>query len=145
MLKKITVKNKIINHLMVHGKKTTSEKILNKSVKELQKTTLKQTKELIKLSLLQTTPMFKLQAITKKKKNNHVKEIPIFLKTNYLRTSLAIKFIINTIKKKNTYTYKNLTNEFLLSSKNLGDSIKTKQNLQESVLKKKHLFKYYQL
>lgn len=45
MKKKIEIKNKLINHLMVNGEKKTSEKILIKSLKELQKDSQKQSKK----------------------------------------------------------------------------------------------------
>ena len=56
--KKIKIKNKITNHLMLNGKKKTSEKILLKSFKELQKYSKKQSKKLIKLALIFSTPNF---------------------------------------------------------------------------------------
>jgi ribosomal protein S7 len=144
MKRNIKIKNKIINHLMKHGKKQTSEKIFSKSIKELQKSTLKRTKDVIILSIKQTTPIYKMHFLTqKKRKNKTIKEIPTFIKTSGSRTSLAIKFIVQATRKKNRSTYKNLKEEILLSSQALGDSVKVKQDLQEAVLKKKKLFKYY--
>ena len=48
-------KDKITNHLTQKGKKTKSEKILNKSIKELQKNSKKQTKRKKQLSLTLTS------------------------------------------------------------------------------------------
>lgn len=52
------IKTKIVNHFVINGEKKTSEKILLKSFKELQKFSRKQSKMLIKLALVCTTPVF---------------------------------------------------------------------------------------
>ena len=72
--KKIELKNKIINHLILNGKKETGEKILLKSFKELQKSSKKQPKKLIKLALIFSTPIFKIYKITIKKKKKKIKK-----------------------------------------------------------------------
>ena len=78
--KKIELKNKIINHLILNGKKETGEKILLKSFKELQKSSKKQPKKLIKLALIFSTPIFKIYKITIKKKKKKLKKfLPLLI------------------------------------------------------------------
>ena len=54
------IKNKLINHLTLNGKKKTSEIILLKSLKFLQKNSNKKSKKLIQLAITTTYPTFKL-------------------------------------------------------------------------------------
>ena len=63
----LKTKEKLLNHLMKKGGKETSEKVLLKSVKELQKNTLKKAENIIKSALLNTIPIFKMNTIIKKK------------------------------------------------------------------------------
>jgi ribosomal protein S7 len=132
---------------MKNGNKTTSENILLKSFKELQKVCLKQPKELLKLALINSTPIFKLNQIKnkkiKKKKNKIIKEIPFFISTTQLRSSLAVKFILQTLKKKSQIFYLKFAKEILISSQNKGDSIQIKDNLQKQILKNKRYLNSY--
>ena len=143
--RKIEIKNKIINHLMLDGKKKTGEKILLKSFKELQKYSKKQSKKLIKLAIIFSTPIFKVHKITnKKRKKKNVKEIPTIITAKRARISLAIKFILNTLKnKKSNYFYTEFNKEILLNVKNEGSAIQIKNEVQKQVLLKKHFFSYY--
>lgn len=64
----LDIKNKIINHLTINGKKNKGEKILLKAFKELQESSNKQSKELIKFAIILSTPIFKLHKISQKKR-----------------------------------------------------------------------------
>jgi len=140
---KIKIKNKIINHLMLNGKKKTSEKILLKSVKELQKSSNKQSKKLIKLAIIFSTPIFKLHKITNKKRK-YIKEIPFVIMDEKTKISLAIKFILTNLNnKKSNYFYTEFNKEIILNAKNKGSAIQKKNELQKQVLLKKHFFSYY--
>ena len=143
--RKIKIKNKIINHLMLDGVKETSEKILLKSFKELQKSSKKQSKKLIELAIIFATPIFKVHKITnKKRKKKNIKEIPTIIATKRAKISLAIKFILTTLKnKKSNYFYKEFNKEILLNVKNEGSAIQIKNEVQKQVLLKKHFFSYY--
>ena len=143
--RKIKIKNKIINHLMLNGEKKTGEKILLKSLKELQKYSKKQSKKLIELALIFSTPIFKVHKITnKKRKKKNIKEIPTIITTKRARISLAIKFILKTLKnQKSNYFYTEFNKEILLSIKNEGSAIQMKNEVQKQVLLKKHFFSYY--
>lgn len=143
--RKIEVKNKIINHLMLNGEKKTSEKILLKSFKELQKYSKKQPKKLVELAIIFSTPIFKVhKIINKKRKKKNIKEIPTLIATKRARISLAIKFILNTLhNKKSNYFYLEFHKEILLHVKNEGSAILKKNETQKQALLKKHFFSYY--
>jgi ribosomal protein S7 len=133
---------------MKNGEKKTSEKLFLQSFKELQKNSSKETRELIKLALLNTTPIFKLHKIKNKKlKKNKIKEIPSFIANRQSKVSLAIKFILKSVKKKSENFYKKFKEELLLNSQNKGDAVKIKDDLQEQILQikmtNKRYFKFY--
>lgn len=146
-MKKINIQNKLINHLMGHGKKKTSEKVLLKSFKELHKISRKKPIKIVKLALLYSTPIFKLHRIKNKKvkkRTNNVREIPSFISNKKSRTSLAIKFILANIKNKKEHkSYKKLKNEIISNAVNKSNSIQLKNDLQKNILTKKHYFLYY--
>ena len=66
--KKIEITRKLVNHLVINGKKPKSEKIVLKSIKALQKTSKKSSQKLFQLALIYNTPIFKLNTITQKKR-----------------------------------------------------------------------------
>lgn len=139
------IKNKIINHLTQKGKKTKSEKILNKSIKELQKNSKKQTKRLIQLSLVLSSVIFKIRTIkNKKNRKQKIRIRPTFIANQNKRFSFAIKLIVLTAKENSTSCFYNkLKDEFFSTARFKNNLIKTKKDLEKQALKKKHLFKYY--
>ena len=145
--KRTEIKTKFISHLMKNGKKKTSEKILLKSFKKLQKHSSKKSEKLLKLALIYSTPTFKLHKITNKKlkkRNKKPREIPAFISNQKSRISLAIKLILKNIKKKEKLKfYEKLEKEILLNTKNKSSGIQIKNELQKNVLAKKHYFLYY--
>lgn len=146
-MKEFKIKKKFENHLMINGKKNTSENILFKSLKKLQKDSSKQYKNIIKISLINSTPIFKLHKIEnkkQKKKNRKIREIPYFLLTNKSRFSLAIKFMLKSIKKTKAKSfYSKLINEILLNIKKEGESSYIKNELQKKALLNKRYFQFY--
>jgi small subunit ribosomal protein S7 len=139
------IKNKILNHLLLDGKKTTSEKILLQSFKELQKLSKKKSSKLIQLAIICSMPIFKVHKhLNKKRKKKNIKEIPTIVNAKKARVSLAIKFILKSIQnKKSSYFYKRLYSELLITVKNEGSAIQTKNEVQKQVLLKKHFFYFY--
>lgn len=143
-MKKLEIKNKLINHIMINGEKKTSEKIVLNCLKELQKKNSKRTNELVKLAIISATPIFKLHTIKNKKSKKHkLKEIPAFITKATYRISLAIKFIITSIKKKGEHFYKKLNKEILLNSQQKGEAVQLKNNLQQKALLQKKFLKFY--
>jgi len=146
MKKKLEVKDKLTNHIMISGNKKTSEKILIQSFKKLQKDSKKQSKKIFQLAVINSTPIFKLHIYkTKKKKKKRLKEIPAFIANKSNRTSLALKFILsnNRKNKKTNKIFNELKTEILLASQQKGDTFELKANLQKQVLLKKYLFTFY--
>nr|UDP55447.1 ribosomal protein S7 [Schizostauron trachyderma] len=147
-MKKINIQSKLINHLMGGGKKNTSEKILLKSFKDLQKSSKKKSIKIVKLALIYSTSIFKLHKIKNKKvkkRANSVREIPAFISNKHSRASSSLKLIISNVRKKKEYNfYKKLKNEIILNAENKSSSSVTLKNeLQKSILAKKHYFLYY--
>ena len=142
--KKIPIKHKIFNHLMVNGNKETCEKVFLKSSKLMQKYLFKNHKELIKIAIINSSPIVNIRQVRLKKgKKKNVKEYPYVLDSKN-RISLAIKFILNTVKqkdKKSLYLHTNLQQEIVVNSQNNSNAIKKKEDLQKhTLLKKKYAF-----
>jgi ribosomal protein S7 len=147
MKKNINIQKKLINHLIKNGKKKTSETILLKSLKKLQKNSFKKSKKIFQLALIHLTPIFKLHKISNKKlkkRTKKIREIPAFISNKQSRTSLAIKFILRNIKKKeNLKFYQKLKKEILLNAINKNNTIQIKNELQKHILTKKRYFLFY--
>jgi ribosomal protein S7 len=146
--KSIEIKKKIVNHIMFSGKKKTSEKLLLKSVKELNKSSKKQIKKLVQLRIIYTTPIFKLHISTnkkQKKRNRKIRILPSFVPQTQIRTSLALRFILANIKKKksNTQFYQSLKQAILQTSKQEKSIIEMKNEIQKKALLNKRYFRYY--
>ena len=144
-MKNKETKNKIINHIMINGEKKTSENILFKSAKTLQKNSKKQLKQIMQLAIINSTPTFRLHKIkNKKKRNKKVREIPAFISKATIRNSIAVKLILSSIeKKKSNFFYKKLNQKLILTAQSKSNVIDFKNTLQEQVILKKHFFKYY--
>ena len=142
----IIFKNKIVNVFMKNGKKHTSEKILLKSSKLIQKLSKKNFKSLAQLAIVNTTSAFKLnEQVMKKGKRKSKKVTPSFIIKDSLRVMTALKFIKNTVQKKknSANSFKNLSNELLASSLLKGQSIEQKTKLQTQILlNKRYLSKF---
>lgn len=145
MRKNFEIKKKIINHFMKNGKKTTSEKILLNSLKELQKISFKQSEELVKNAIINSLPVFTIHKIENKKQNKKkkkIKEIPFFIVNNKSKISLAIKLIIKSLKKQACF-FKDFNNEILANNQQKGNSIQLKAELQKKVIYNKRYFRFY--
>jgi ribosomal protein S7 len=144
--KAIVFKNKIVNIFMKNGKKHTSEKILIKSSKLLQKSSKKNFQNLDQLAIINTTSAFKLnEQVMKKGKRKSKKVTPLFIVKDSLRIMTALKFIRSTVQKNKSSTnfYRNLANEILASSSLKSQSIEQKTKLQTQILlNKRYLSKF---
>ena len=140
------IKTRIFNSIMKNGKKRTGEKILLKSLKEIQKRSMKKTSNIISIAIKHTTPTLKLDhQKLKKKKRKTVQEIPTFIKNNFLRVNLSIKSIIINSKNNNTATTFSLklANEFLNSTKLKSSSVEQVIEMQKQILSKRNVFFKY--
>jgi small subunit ribosomal protein S7 len=148
MKKKDTkIKTKLINHLIIKGKKNKSEAIVLKSFKTLQISSKKSSKKLFQLALVSSTPIFKVNTITqkkRKKKKQKPKIIPAFISNKTSRISFAIKLILKTATRKKTNSLsQEVKTEILASSQNKSQTLKKKKENQSHVVLNRHLFKYY--
>lgn len=145
--KNLEIKTKLLNQIMISGNKKTSEKLLTKTFKQLQKTTLKPAKKILQLAVINSSPIFKLHKIkNKRKKVAKIKEIPAFIASTNNRTSLALKLIllVNKENKKSGMKFSSkFEKEMLLASQQKGTAVEVKNSLQKQVLLKKHLFTFY--
>jgi ribosomal protein S7 len=145
MIKKLYLKHKIFNLLMINGNKEMCEIFFLKSSKLLQKSLIKNNKEIIKIGIINSSPVVNIKQVRLKKgKKKNVKKYPFVLDPQN-RISLAIKFILETIKqkgKKSSYLYINLKQEIEASSQNNSNAVTRKDNLQKDTLLNKK-YSYY--
>ncbi len=141
--KKKHIKNKIINSMLTNGRKSMFEKIVLKSLKELQKSSNKQAKKLIQLSIIASLPVLKINTF-KHKKSKKIKQISSFIQTKNAKISLAIKFILNNIQKENYKFFTKFKHEIFLNFQFKSNSIELKNELQkQALIKKRYLINYY--
>lgn len=144
MTKKLYLKHKLFNLLMLSGNKEACERIFLKSSKLLQKSLIKNNKEIIKIGIINSSPVVNIKQVRLKKgKKKNVKKYPFILDPGN-RISLAIKFILEIIKqkaKKSSYLYINLKLEIEASSQNDSSAVTRKDNLQkDTLLNKKYAY-----
>lgn len=140
------LKDKILNYITYKGQKKTSEKIVKKSLKSIQKLQEKPHNNLIKLAVINSTPIFRVIKLknNRRRKKKSVKEVPSFLSTYTFRASWSLKYLINTLSKKDNKTFsKNFSDEIILNAKHQGNAVKFKNELQNQALKKKKNFRNY--
>jgi len=140
------IQSKLINHLTLKGRKETGEKNFIKSIKELQKTSIKCSRKIIQIALIYSTPLFKLHKMRlKKRRKKTVREIPGFLRNRITRTSLALKFLLKSAQNNSNSNifWKNLSKEILALSKLKEKHQPLKNETQKNVLIKRRLFRYY--
>jgi ribosomal protein S7 len=146
-IKICNLKTKIINVLMISGKKSTGEKILLKSVKKLQKLSTRHFKTLIQMAIVNSTSTFKLnEQVVKKGKRKTVRSVPSFVASDQYRIMLSLKLMKSAaLKSKGSNEfYESLSNEILMASNLKGQSISIKTDLQKQILaNKRYLAKFY--
>jgi small subunit ribosomal protein S7 len=132
---KIILSDKIINCLMLCGEKNLAEKIFYKTFKLLQKVSLKNSKIVLKFSLLNVSPI--ISVFKKKNKKRIVREIPFLLKPT-LRIILAIKNIINMVKKQSYNIFsEHFKNDIIFILKKNSEILIKKNELHTYALKNK--------
>src|SRR6056300_340847 len=140
------LKTKIVNSFMINGEKKTSEKILLKSLKSLQKSTKKNYKEVLHLFIVNSTSTFKVnEQVVKKGKRKVTKSTPSFILNDSLRISTSLKSTKNVLKrsKQSNSFYSRLSDEILSSSELKGQVVEKKNELQKQILlNKRYLSKF---
>lgn len=114
-------KSILLNFLTSNGKKPVSEKLLNKSLRKIQKTVLKNSKLVLKVSIRNLSPILNS---TKIKRRKAVTSVPFFLKKSK-RLSQSIKLIVNSSKTSKSNFIDIFSKEVIDSSNNKG-SVKSK-------------------
>lgn len=144
--KTTSLKTKIVNSFMINGEKKTSEKILLKALKSLQKSTKKNSKDLLQLFIINSTSTFKLnEQVVKKGKRKVTKSTPSFILNDSLRISTSLKSIKTVLKKskQSNSFYSRLSEEILSSSELKGQVVEKKNELQKQILlNKRYLSKF---
>ncbi len=133
---------RIINQILVNGKKITSEKIWVKSIKFFDKSFVKDQKKLINRAIINVTFLLKIKELTQKKKKLQSKEFP-YIVNDKNRVLLALKFFLNKTRNKNEIkTYKKLVTDLLAVANKSGVSTNKRKNLYEYAYLKKKYFYY---
>ena len=144
--KNISLKEKIVNTLMISGKKTTGEKILLKFAKKLQKSSKKNFKNLVQSAIINVTPAFKVnEQVVKKGKRKAVKSTFSFITNDSLRVMNSLKLIKNSISrnKRSSSFYESFVNEIVAASKLDSFSVDRKNELQkQALINKRYLSKF---
>jgi len=112
----LPTKSILLNFLTYKGKKSVSEKLLNKSLRKIQKTVLKNSKLLLKVSIRNLSPVL---SSTKIKRRKAVTLVPFFLKKPK-RLSQSIKLIVKGSKTHKSNFIKTFSKEVIDSSNNKG-------------------------
>lgn len=131
--------------MLLSGKKSTSEKIVLQSFKELQKFSIKQSTKLVQLAIIYSMPIFKIHKhVNKNRKKKYIKEVPVLVLAKKTRVSLAIKCILQNMQhdKLNCFSAR-LCAEILSTAQNEGFAVEVKNEIQKQVLLKKHFFFFF--
>lgn len=140
------LKEKILSHILRNGQKKTSETILAKSLKSIQKAQKGSHIKVAKLAIANSTPTFRVIKLknNRRKKKKETREIPTFLSAYVYRTSWALKYLAKTLNQKATNKYHiQLEQEILLNAKHQGNAGKLKDELHSQTLKNRKYFRYY--
>lgn len=137
-MKKINIKKTILNSLTLCGKKELAEKIFKQICKQAHKVCLKNYNEIIKLAIINSIPLIISKSYKKKMSKKQDKIIFTFILKPHIRIKKAVKNIIKTSKELKKFKLNiNLKNELFKSAKNVGDTIKQKNFLNEEISKTK--------
>lgn len=141
--KKFILKDKITNSFMSNGQKEICEKILLKTLKNIQRTNVKNYKNILQFFIVNLTPIFKFNKQSKKRgKKKKIVYTPYLIPNNELRINFALKLLKSVLSKnkKNSIT-KNLSQEILTSIvSNKSISIEKKTEIQNQILAQKRYF-----
>jgi len=130
----IITKSILLNFLTSKGKKFTSEKLFNKSLRELQKVVSKNSKLILKVSIRNVSPVLD---VTRVKRRKVLTSVPFFLKKSK-RLSKSIKLIVKSSDVNNGNFSLNFSKEILDSSKNKGLVISKVKDLHQSSFNNKN-------
>ena len=115
---------KITNKLMKKGKKTLAHKIINQTIKQIEKKTQKDPVQIIEKAIANVTPAIEIKA---RRIGGAVYSIPIELDAER-GISIAIRWILNSCNNQSGKPYYiRLSNELIDASKKIGSAIKKRE------------------
>lgn len=115
---------KITNKLMKKGKKTLAHKIINQTIKEIEKKTQKDPVQIIEQAIANVTPAIEIKA---RRIGGAVYSIPIELDSDR-GISVAIRWILNSCNNQSGKPYEiRLSNELIDASKKIGSAIRKRE------------------
>jgi small subunit ribosomal protein S7 len=127
---------KFMNHLMVDGKKGKAEKILIQTFCLLQTKEEKSPLEILLRAIENTKPSVEVRSV---RRGGATYQIPIPLKEKRA-ISLGIKWLVQAARKKQPSSMVfTLASILVEASKNVGESVKKKENLHQVALKNRSL------
>ena len=116
----------IANHLMRKGKKPLAYKICYSSMKEVGEITQKDPVSILEQAIRNVTPLVEVKA---KRRGGATYQVPVPVNPER-GTALAIRWIISSCRSRSGRTMiSKLTNEFLDASKNMGNAIRKKDEV----------------
>nr|UXE30621.1 ribosomal protein S7 [Ostreobium quekettii]UXE30697.1 ribosomal protein S7 [Ostreobium quekettii]UXE30773.1 ribosomal protein S7 [Ostreobium quekettii]UXE30849.1 ribosomal protein S7 [Ostreobium quekettii] len=115
---------KITNKLMKKGKKTLAHKIINQTIKEIEKKTQKDPVQIIEQAIANVAPAIEIKA---RRIGGAVYSIPIELDSER-GISVAIRWILNSCNNQSGKPYEiRLSNELIDASKKIGSAIRKRE------------------
>lgn len=129
---------KFINHLMVDGKKAKAERLFSKSLLFLKRKEKKNPMSVFFSALERSMPDVEVRSV---RRGGATYQIPVPLKEKR-GISLAMKWVLQSARKKKGPFEKTLSNVLLEASRSQGDSVKKKESLHLIALKNRSLTHY---
>lgn len=115
---------KITNKLIKKGKKTLAHKIMNQTIKEIEKKTQKDPIQIIEQAIANVTPALEIKA---RRIGGAVYSIPLELDSER-GISIAIRWILNSCNNQSGKPYEiRLSNELIDASKKMGSAIRKRE------------------
>lgn len=129
----------IVNRLMKKGKKSLSYRLFYKSMKQLSETTQQDPIKIIEQAVRNATPLIEVKA---RRVGGSTYQVPVEVDPER-GTTLALRWIIGSCKNRSGKSMvSKLTNEFLDSSKNLGNAIRKRDEVHKMAEANKAFAKY---
>lgn len=119
---------KIINQLMKKGKKTLARKILNKTIRQIEKNTQQDPIQIIEQAILNIVPAVEIKS---RRIGGAVYSIPIELSSER-GISVAIRWLISCCNTQSGQSFiSKLTNEIIDASKKIGTAVRKRDEVHK--------------
>ena len=129
----------IINRLMKKGKKSLASKLLYSTIKQIGETTQKDPVQIIEEAIRNVTPLVEVKA---RRVRGSTFQVPLTVSPER-GTALGIRWIISSCRSRSgKNTISKLSAEFLDASKNIGNAIRKKEEINRMAEANKAFAKY---